>query len=70
MDGNEQDYLSEPKAARIGAISPHTLRKWRQTGDGPPFIRVSARCIRYRRDDFLHWLEARRVIPARPEQTR
>jgi predicted DNA-binding transcriptional regulator AlpA len=31
---------------------------------GPPYIKISARCVRYRREDVLRWLESRRVKPA------
>jgi predicted DNA-binding transcriptional regulator AlpA len=28
---------------------------------GPPFIRVSNKCVRYRRSDVIEWLKSRRV---------
>jgi predicted DNA-binding transcriptional regulator AlpA len=40
-----------------------TKRFWenrRNTGDGPPYIRVSGRCVRYRWGDVLNWLEKRK----------
>ncbi|MGM0583463.1 MAG: helix-turn-helix transcriptional regulator [Pseudomonadota bacterium] len=30
-------------------------------GDGPPFIKISRRCVRYRRTDLEAWLAARTV---------
>lgn len=48
----------EPAGAFIGVLPP-TMQKYRQTGAGPPFIRLSARCIRYRRIDLRRWNEAR-----------
>jgi hypothetical protein len=35
-----------------------TLERWRQTGDGPRFVRVG-RAVRYRRSDLDAWLESR-----------
>ena len=51
--------LSEKHAAKLLGISPRTLRNWRVIGGGPQYVKVSARCIRYRRADILSWIEAR-----------
>ncbi len=44
--------LTEKEAAPILRTSIRTLQKWRVNGNGPPFIRISARAIRYRRSDL------------------
>lgn len=36
------------------------LAAWR--GDGPPFLRISRRAVRYDRADFEAWLASRRVV--------
>lgn len=41
------------------ALSPKTMQKWRCNGSGPAFIRISSRCIRYRKSDLDKWIEAR-----------
>lgn len=56
--------LNESEAGKLIGVVDHTMRKWRQLGIGPEYIRISARCVRYRRSDILHWLESRRVKPA------
>jgi hypothetical protein len=33
------------------------VRRYR--GDGPPFVRVSSRCVRYRPEDLEAWTAAR-----------
>lgn len=43
----------------------------RHKGFGPPFVKLSPRCVRYRRSDVLAWLESRgrrrtRVRPRLP----
>ena len=48
-----------PAAIYIGT-SPKFLENRRVTGDGPPFIRISSRCIRYRRCDLDAWVETLR----------
>ena len=41
--------IDEKEAAAFYDVTVRTLQKWRQTGGGPPFIRFSSRCIKYRR---------------------
>ena len=58
LDGRESaDYwyglITETEAAVFRGQKPGTLRKRRHTGDGPKYIALSARCIRYRRIDLL-----------------
>ena len=57
--------LSEGAAGKFIGVTGHAMRKWRQLGIGPEYIRISARCVRYRHNDILRWLESRRVKPAR-----
>ena len=45
--------INEFEAAEHMGVKVGTMRKYRLTGNGPKFIRLSARCIRYRRD----WLD-------------
>lgn len=57
---NEGCYLlREPEAAAFLGFTPRALQAWRQRGGGPPFVRVSSRAIRYRRDDLIGWAESR-----------
>ncbi len=56
----DQDVLlSEKRAAQLLGLSEKTLQKWRLTGTGPQFVKISARCIRYRRRDLTSWAEVR-----------
>ncbi len=51
--------LAEKEAAKILGFSERTLQKWRVLGDGPLFVRVSARAVRYRLVDLNKWVEER-----------
>ena len=53
------DLIGERVAANFLGLTDRTLQAMRQRGGGPQFIRVSARCIRYRRIDLTQWAEAR-----------
>ncbi|HEY7195546.1 MAG TPA: helix-turn-helix domain-containing protein [Gemmatimonadales bacterium] len=44
--------LDEREAARRLGVKHTTLQQWRHHGGGPPFVRISARCIRYRLEDL------------------
>jgi hypothetical protein len=52
-------YLNADEAGAYTSIAPSTLAKYRWRGDGPVFIRVTPRKIRYRRTDLDAWLAAR-----------
>ncbi len=54
LDGVES-LVNERQAAKILAVSPRALQKWRSNGRGPLFVRISARCIRYRPRDLATW---------------
>ena len=52
-------YLDEPAAAAYLGLSPRTLQVWRRTGDGPPYSRLSQRCIRYDTRTLDRWMVER-----------
>ena len=45
-------------AARLG-LAPRTLAAYRFKGGGPRYIRISARCVRYRPADLDAWVADR-----------
>ncbi len=49
-----------PKAAPYVGLSVSTLAKARLRGDGPKFVRLSARAIGYLQADLDDWLAAKR----------
>ena len=51
--------IDEDAAGDFLDVTPRSMQKWRQTGDGPPFVRISSRCIRYTRLNCRTWYEAR-----------
>lgn len=56
---NQPILLTEKQAARILGLSIRTLQKWRMTGNGPKYIRCSARAIRYEHQHLTEFIEAR-----------
>jgi len=55
----EPILLTEGQAATILGFSPRTLQAWRVRGGGPAFVHVSARCVRYRREELEAWISER-----------
>ncbi len=51
--------LTEQAASKHLAVEARTLQQWRVTGSGPPFVRVSRRCVRYRVADLDAWIAER-----------
>lgn len=61
-EDDELPISFEPAAAaEIIGVIPSTLKKHRNRGSGPDFIRTSGRAVRYPRAAFCHWL-ARRYV--------
>ena len=53
------EYLTQREAARRYKLSERMIERLRETGDGPPFIRVAPRRILYRDADWKAWLAER-----------
>lgn len=51
--------ITEVAAASFLGLSVKFLQARRQRGGGPPFVRISQTCIRYRRRDLIVWTEDR-----------
>jgi predicted DNA-binding transcriptional regulator AlpA len=57
--GDLDDLLTTSETAHWLSLSTQWLEIGRCRGYGPPFVRVSPRCVRYRRRDVLAWLHQR-----------
>ena len=51
--------LTETEAAETLGFTTRFLQNRRHRGNGPRFVRISARAIRYRPEDLAAWAEAR-----------
>ena len=65
-DDEVSEVFDEHEAGRYlggnaSPISPRTLQRQRQTGDGPPFIKVGG-AVRYLRADLDRYLAERRRL--------
>ena len=53
--------LSPAETAKTLGLSEPVLERLRAAGEGPPWVRLSARRVGYRVADLAAWLESRRV---------
>lgn len=51
--------IDETAAAEFLDLTPRTMQAMRQRGGGSRFVKLSARCIKYRRADLREWTETR-----------
>ncbi len=53
------ELIDEEQAARFLGLTARCLQGWRYKGGGPKYVRLSQRCIRYRRFDCREFADAR-----------
>ncbi len=53
--------LNEREAAAMLGCSIALLRKWRLFGEGPTYIKLGRRLVRYRQEDLTAFLDAHMV---------
>jgi hypothetical protein len=57
-------YRSEDQTASDLGVSLRLLRKWRQLGEGPPYVEIGRRFY-YCDEKIAAWLKAHEVQPVR-----
>lgn len=57
-------YSSESDVAGELGVSVRTLRKWRQLGEGPPYVQI-ARQVHYPDAPRAAWLRGKEKMPVR-----
>lgn len=60
--------LTERETASLARLSPRTLQRLAEGGDGPRRIRLTQRRIGYLRSDVIRWLESRRSANERAKK--
>jgi predicted DNA-binding transcriptional regulator AlpA len=56
-NANEPDeYVDDKTLAKTIGMSLETVQQWRTRDEGPPFVRVGPRCVRYRASDVREWM--------------
>ncbi|HEY8270755.1 MAG TPA: hypothetical protein VIG33_07680 [Pseudobdellovibrionaceae bacterium] len=55
-----QEHISTKEVAKRTGTSSRFWDGYRSKGGGPNFVKISARCVRYRWGDVLDWLASRK----------
>jgi hypothetical protein len=53
--------LDSEATAQMINVDIRTIERWRQRRCGPPFLRLSHHCVRYRLSDLEEWCANRRI---------
>jgi hypothetical protein len=53
------NHIDENVAGAFLGLTGRSLQKYRMRGDGPEYVRISERCIRYTRRRLKRWADAR-----------
>lgn len=51
------DLIKTEEAAALLCVKRSTLEVWRCHGDGPPWVRVGRKAVRYRRSDVMNFIQ-------------
>lgn len=58
-----EPLLTPEEVASILGVAPSTVQRWRRLKQGPPFIRVGHRTVRYDRDTLEAWKQQQTPRP-------
>ena len=65
----DQIFIKTAEAAKRIGLAPSTLETMRCRGDGPPYLRVSRRCIMYSISTLDDWARGREFRSTSEYQT-
>jgi excisionase family DNA binding protein len=55
----EEGLMTEAELARLLRVSLSTVKRLRVSGEGPPYVKIGPRAIRYDREAVRAWLKRR-----------
>lgn len=50
------DVMDTKQLSKVLGVPVPTIATWRHNGNGPRFLRLGGRVIRYRKTDVLRWI--------------
>ena len=54
---DNMEFLTAKEAAHFLRVTPLTLKHWRDSGEGPPWVRLGPKTIRYRLSSLMAYLD-------------
>jgi len=67
LELEEAQYLTTRELTALLHVTDWALVRWRREGDGPPYLRIGRRSIRYFRPELEQWLAMRKENRACPQ---
>jgi hypothetical protein len=61
------EYLTTEQAGDYYGLSVRAMEARRSRGDGPPYVRLSRTCVRYRRSDLERYAKERTFLSTAEE---
>jgi hypothetical protein len=58
-DGPSAELITPAQAADLLSVNVKVLERWRGTGEGPAFVRLTSKTIRYRPADLADYIAGR-----------
>lgn len=49
------------EVAEFLGVTEAVIYEWRRVNEGPPFLHITARTVRYDRDDVIAWAQSHKV---------
>lgn len=59
FNADPERLMTETEAAAFLGVTRRALQQWRLKGSGSMYVKISQRCVRYRRIDLIKWSEER-----------
>ena len=53
--------LTTPETARLLGVAVGTLNNWRSRREGPQYLKLGGKSVRYAIEDIAEWLKKRKV---------
>jgi len=65
---DDDALLTEEQAAAFIGVTRRAMQAWRINCSGPKYVRISSRCIRYRKANLIEWSKNRLQTSTRQDK--
>lgn len=53
-------FFTIKQVSELCGVTPKTLYQWRRRQEGPPYVKMGGKCVRYLTHEFEAWFENQR----------
>jgi len=58
---DKKEFLNVVETSRLLGVAVGTLNNWRCRREGPQYLKLGGKVVRYALDDVLQWLKNRKI---------